>query len=112
MAAGVLDITLQQGTAYSLRMNITGINLQSYSVGNAQTRKPYSNVVLALAFTVTIVPSGTTGGTITLAATEPSVSLMAPGQYDWDLFISGPAGNPSPELLLVGALTVKPRVTR
>lgn len=112
MAAGKLDLELVQGQAFGEVLILTGMNLQSYSVGTAQIRRSYASNILSLSLTVSIVASGTTGGSITLIAALEEVNSLGVGQYEWDFYLSGPANNPSPEQLLFGDAIVKARVTR
>ena len=110
MSAGKYDITIEQGSDFSLQLTVqdggSAKNLTGYSV-RGQIRSTVDAATIAAEFTGTII--NPTGGILTIRLPYTTTDDIAPGLYYYDVEIYT-AG--SVQKLIKGTATVLGEVTR
>jgi hypothetical protein len=114
MAAGTLDLSIEQGATYNLvltwQINGTAVNLTNYTARlQARVDVEDSEVILSLTTGAGITLGGA-AGTITLDQTATQTTLLPAGTYVYDLELI--AGGGTVTRLVQGELIVSPEVTR
>jgi|SRR6056300_63899 hypothetical protein len=109
--ATIQNIVLDQGTNYSLTINMTNLDgsakdLTGYTV-RAQIRKSYYTST----YTAFTVVHDDTGGEITMTLTAAQTSALKAGRYVYDLEAES-SGATETLRVLEGIVTVTPEVTR
>ena len=110
MSAGKYDITIEQGSDFSLQLTVqdggSAKDLTGYSV-RGQIRSTIDASTIAAEFTGTV--SNATGGILTISLPYTTTDDIAPGLYYYDVEIYT-AG--SVQKLIKGTATVLGEVTR
>ena len=114
MAAGTLDLSIEQGATYNLvltwQVNGTAVNLTNYTA-RLQARVDVEDTETVLSMTtVAGITLGGVAGTITLDQTATQTALLAAGTYIYDLEMV--AGSGTVTRLVQGELVVSAEVTR
>jgi hypothetical protein len=116
MAAGTLNLTIDQGTTWNCvltwKINGTAVNLTGYSA-RLQARQHFSSGTTVLALTSTPADGITLGGvagTITLSLTATQTAALPALLCVYDLELVSPSGEVT--RLVEGTLTVTAEVTR
>ena len=114
MAAGNLDITIEQGSTFTRTIAVqdsalSPVNLSSVTAVRGQIRRTY-NSTESYAFTLAVVsaPAGTISWAMSAVV---SASIPVVNQQPWVYDIELVRGT-SVERLLQGAATISPEVTR
>jgi hypothetical protein len=107
--ASVTNIVIDQGTTFSLEMNLTNDDLSAKDLTDytctSQMRKSY-DAATSTAFTVAKVNAT---GKITISLTAAETSAIKAGRYVYDINIDSTAETLR---VLEGIVTVTPEVTR
>ena len=110
MAAGKYNITIDQGSDFSVQLTIkesgTAKNLTGYNA-RAQLRPSITSTTLSGTFTCTITNAA--GGIVTMALGYSTTASLVPGKYFYDLEIY--TGSVV-QRLIQGNATVRGEVTR
>jgi len=110
MAAGKYNITIDQGSDFSIQLTIkesdTVKNLTGYNA-RAQLRPSITSTTLSGTFTCTI--TNATGGIVTMTMGYANTASLVPGKYFYDLEIY--TGSVV-QRLIQGNATVRGEVTR
>lgn len=116
MAAGSLDITIEQGATWNLvltwKINGSAVNLTSYT-GRLQARVDVDDSEVVLSLTTAASGGITLGGalgTITLSRSATETAALATGEFVYDLELQSMGGEVT--RLVQGSLTVSAEVTR
>jgi hypothetical protein len=114
MAAGTLDLSIEQGATYNLvltwQVNGTAVNLTNYTA-RLQARVDVEDTETVLSMTTGAgITLGGVAGTITLDQTATQTALLAAGTYIYDLEMV--AGSGTVTRLVQGELVVSAEVTR
>jgi len=116
MAAGSLDITVEQGATWNLvltwKINGTAVNLTNYTARlQARVDVDDSEVILSLTTDAGggIVLGGALG-TITLSRSATQTAALATGEFVYDLELASSGGEVT--RLVQGSFTVSAEVTR
>jgi hypothetical protein len=114
MAAGTLDLSIEQGATYNLvltwQVNGTAVNLTNYTA-RLQARVDVEDTETVLSMTTSAgITLGGVAGTITLDQTATQTALLAAGTYIYDLEMV--AGSGTVTRLVQGELVVSAEVTR
>lgn len=111
MAAGVYNLTVEQGVDLALQVSVKDSSGATYglagSTAAAQIRDDYNGNLLATFSTVTA--TGTTG-VLTLALSAVSSAALPLSGGKWDLLLTTSAG--TKVRLLAGSVTVSGEVTQ
>jgi hypothetical protein len=115
MAAGTLDLSIEQGATYNLvltwQINGTAVNLTNYTARlQARVDVEDSEVILSLTTANGGITLGGALGTISLDQTATQTALLPAGTYVYDLELI--AGGGTVTRLVQGELIVSPEVTR
>ena len=110
MAAGKYNITIDQGSDFSIQLTIkesgTAKNLTGYSA-RAQLRPTITSSTLTATFTCTV--TNASGGILKMELGNTATAALQPGQYYYDLEIY--TGS-LVQRLVQGGATVRAEVTR
>lgn len=110
--ATIQNISIDQGTTFSLTITVTDLNNNALDLTNytarSQMRRSYG-ASSYVAFTATIDDDPTTGE-LTISLTPTQTSALKIGRYVYDVEIEDNAGNVT--RVLEGIITVTPEVTR
>lgn len=125
MAAGLLDIVIDQGATFALSVQWTdndgnGINLTGYEA-RAQIRSAFADaggdVLVDIPYVPLLLPVSTGVGIQTPASGEMLIQIRAEdtqdlpaGSWVWDMEVESSAGEVT--RLLMGSALVRPEVTR
>jgi hypothetical protein len=114
MAAGTLDLSIEQGATYNLvltwRVNGTAVNLTNYTA-RLQARVDVEDTEVVLSLTTGAgITLGGAAGTITLDQSAAQTAVIPAGTYIYDLEMV--AGTGTVTRLVQGELIVSPEVTR
>lgn len=116
MAAGVYNITIEQGSTFTLNLTWkdssgAAINITGYTA-RMQVRKSVdaASTTLSLTSGAGDITLGGAAGTISITVSAASTASIASGNYVYDLELVSGAGVVT--RLLQGAVTVSPEVTR
>jgi hypothetical protein len=116
MAAGTLDITIEQGATFDLvltwQVNGAPVNLTSYTA-RLQARVDIDETDTVLSLTTSAgggITLGGAAGTITLNRSATQTALLVAGGYIYDLELASGAGVVT--RLVEGDLLISPEVTR
>lgn len=115
MAAGTLDLSIEQGSTYNLvltwRVDGTAVNLTNYTA-RLQARVDVENTETVLSMTTAGggITLGGAAGTITLDQSAAQTAAIAAGTYIYDLEMV--AGSGTVTRLVQGELVVSAEVTR
>lgn len=116
MAAGALDITIEQGATWNLELTWkiggTAVNLTGYSA-RMQVRVDVDDSETILSLTSSGGAGITLGGalgTITLSQTATQTAALATGEYVYDLELQSMGGTVT--RLLQGQFAISAEVTR
>jgi hypothetical protein len=115
MAAGTLDLSIEQGATYNLvltwQINGTAVNLTNYTARlQARVDVEDTEVILSLTTANGGITLGGVLGTISLDQTATQTALLPAGTYVYDLELI--AGGGTVTRLVQGELIVSPEVTR
>lgn len=104
-------ITIEQGTDFSLTVNVTGtdgnaFDLTDYTAAST-LRKHWSS---STSYSLTAAVTSGSGGEITLTANNTVTSAIPPGRYMYDIEATSNTGSVS--RVLQGIATVTPEITR
>ena len=110
MSAGKFNITIDQGSDFSLKLTVkeAGVvkNLTGYSA-RAQLRTTPTAASVSATFTCTV--TNATGGVLTMAMAYGTTAGVSPGKYSYDLEVY--TGSVV-QRLIQGNATVRAEVTR
>jgi hypothetical protein len=114
MAAGTLDLSIEQGSTYNLvltwKVNGTAVNLTNYTA-RLQARVDVEDTETVLSMTTGAgITLGGALGTITLDQSAAQTAAIAAGTYIYDLEMV--AGSGTVTRLVQGELVVSAEVTR
>lgn len=115
MAAGTLDLSIEQGSTYNLvltwKVNGTAVNLTNYTA-RLQARVDVEDTETVLSMTTSGggITLGGVLGTITLDQSATQTALLPAGTYIYDLEMV--AGSGTVTRLVQGELIVSAEVTR
>lgn len=116
MAAGALDITIEQGATWNLvltwKIGGTAVNLTSY-IARMQVRVDVDDSETILSLTTAAgegIVLGGALGTITLSRSAAQTAALAAGEYVYDLELQSSGGEVT--RLLQGQFAVSAEVTR
>jgi hypothetical protein len=116
MAAGALDITIEQGATWNLvltwKINGSAVNLTSYT-GRMQVRVDVDDTETILSLTTDAgggIVLGGALGTITLSRSATQTAALASGEFVYDLELQSAGGEVT--RLVQGSFTVTAEVTR
>jgi len=115
MAAGTLDLSIEQGATYNLvltwKVDGTAVNLTNYTA-RLQARVDVEDTETVLSMTTAGggITLGGAAGTITLDRTAAQTAAIAAGTYIYDLEMV--AGSGTVTRLVQGELVVSAEVTR
>jgi hypothetical protein len=115
MAAGTLDLSIEQGATYNLvltwQVNGTAVNLTNYTA-RLQARVDVEDTETVLSMTTGGggITLGGVAGTITLDQSAAQTTLLPAGTYIYDLEMV--AGSGTVTRLVQGELVVSAEVTR
>jgi hypothetical protein len=114
MAAGELDLTIEQGTTYSQtltwKIDGTAVNLTGYTARmQARTDVTATTTILSLTQSAGLTLGGV-AGTIIIALTATQTTALAAGNYVYDLELASSGGVVT--RLVQGTLTISAEVTR
>jgi len=116
MAAGSLDITIEQGATWNLvltwKISGTPVNLTSY-IARLQVRVDVDDTETVLSMTTDAgggIVLGGALGTITLSRSATQTAAVASGEYVYDLELQSSGGEVT--RLVQGSFTVSAEVTR
>jgi len=116
MAAGSLDITIEQGATWNLvltwEINGTPVDLQGYT-GRLQARVDADDSEVILSLTTAAsggIVLGGVAGTITLSRSATQTAAIAAGEYVYDLELISMGGEVT--RLIQGMFAVSAEVTR
>lgn len=118
MAAGTLDIIIDQGATWTLAVEWqapagTGINLTGYDV-RAQVRDGYADaggtVLASMTIGDGVTVTSAVGGAFTLSIPATDTETMPTGNYVWDCEVESAGGEVT--RLLMGRAIIRPEVTR
>ena len=110
MAAGIYNITVDQGSDYSTTLVVSGQTLDGYSA-RGQVRPSIGSETLSAEFTFTITGGTSTGGTILAELTNIETKKMLPGTYVYDIEVFNTTTNKAVRLIQ-GTVTVVGGVTQ
>lgn len=113
MAATVYDITLEQGTTFSLTVLLkkptkTPFDLSGY-IGRSQIRKTHADTNILASFAVSI-PSPQKDGKVIMSLTDEQTAALNFIYGVYDLELESPTGEVT--RILQGKVTLSPEVTR
>ena len=111
MAAGYVNLYIEQGTTYSTTITIDGAdyvaaNLSGYTA-NSQIRKSYYQANATASFVTTVDAAN---GILTLSMDAASTLAIRPGRYVYDTILRDSSNNVS--RILEGIAEISPGVTR
>lgn len=114
MAAGLHDVTIDQGARWSLAVSWqasdgTGINLTGYTI-SAQVRTTYADSGGDLLTDIEATITSAVNGEFTLSIPASTTLTMPAGSWRWDLEVD--PGNGEVERLMMGKALVRAEVTR
>jgi len=116
MAAGSLDITIEQGATWNLvltwKINGTPVDLTSYT-GRLQARVDVDDSETIMSLTTAAgggIVLGDALGTITLSRSATETAALATGEFVYDLELQSSGGEVT--RLVQGSLVVTAEVTR
>jgi len=116
MAAGALDITIEQGATWNLvltwKINGSAVNLTSY-IARMQVRVDVDDSETVLSLTTDAgggISLGGALGTITLSRSATQTAALATGEFVYDLELQSSGGEVT--RLVQGSFTVTAEVTR
>ena len=115
MAAGTLDLTIEQGSTYNLvltwRIDGTAVNLTGYTARlQARVDAEDTETVLSMTTSGGGITLGGAAGTITLDQSATQTAAITAGTYIYDLEMV--AGGGTVTRLIQGELIVSAEVTR
>ena len=116
MPAGILHLTVEQGTTYSQRLtwkiNSNSVNLTGYTARmkvrtpNRRDKEPLISLTSAAGGGITL---GGSAGTIDIAISATSTATLVPAKYTYDLELVSSSG--AVTRLVKGTFTVVAEVT-
>jgi hypothetical protein len=113
MAAGYLELFLEQGEDFSVDITIDAINGTPYDLSDfsvkSQIRKSHWSANTAAIFDASISANGE-NGIITLSLNSPITENISSGRYVYDVFLTNSSNNRSK--ILEGILFVDPSSTK
>ena len=115
MAAGTLDVTIEQGATFNLlltwKIDTVPVNLTGYTARlQARVDVEDSEVIVSLTTSNGGITLGGSAGTISLDQTATQTTLLPAGTYVYDLELIAP--NSTVTRLVQGELLISPEVTR
>lgn len=111
MAAGYVNLYIEQGTTYSTTILLDDVNYVAYNLvgytASSQIRKSYYQANATATFATSIDAAN---GTITLSLTAPTTANIAPGRYVYDTILKDSSNTVS--RILEGIAEISASVTR
>ena len=110
--ASFLELYCDQGTDYSIKLDLTNddgssINVQNY-VFNSSVRKSYYSQSITANLTISILDSA--NGTVRLSMNAATTANIKSGRYLYDVKMAKPDNTVS--RVLEGIITVSPQITK
>lgn len=113
MAAGYLELFLEQGESFSVDIALDALNGSPYDLSDftvkSQIRKSHWSTDTTAIFDASISANGT-DGVITLSLDAPITQNVESGRYVYDVFLTNSSNNRSK--VLEGILFVDPSSTK
>lgn len=112
MAAGYLELFIDQGETFSANISLSGMNDASYNLASysakCDVRKSYWSEDISASFNTII---NIEEGEIVMSMNANTTQELSPGRYVYDLFISQPSTGYR-DKILEGILFVDPSATK